>query len=167
MRFRITIRGEGIELRGYVDGDPEDLDALARMCDPWLVVASVAPDDYDPFAISDPGDPPTRRQSLSLIQHMWDEDTASPEKFVSDVAMLHFAQAVVIRQERALREKAEAELRDRELHHFETEQENERLQKFAEYVMELHQAHQDGNCVRCERHFPCSENLMAKEALGV
>lgn len=42
----------------------------------------------------------------------------------------------------------------------------DKLERFAEYVLALH--HDDGNdvCARCERAFPCSEYLMAKEAVA-
>lgn len=47
-RFRVTIRGEGTELRGYATA--EALAALADDdSDPFIVVASLAEDDYDPF----------------------------------------------------------------------------------------------------------------------
>lgn len=52
MRHRITVRGEGVELRGYIDADhlyqverlfADDLDERA------ILVVSPAEDDYDPF----------------------------------------------------------------------------------------------------------------------
>lgn len=47
MRHRITVRGQGMELRGYADEHlPEE---LAQVLAPFLVVASPAEDDYDPF----------------------------------------------------------------------------------------------------------------------
>ena len=47
-RFRVTIRGEGTEIRGYATG--EALVALGNnTSDPFIVVASPADDDYDPF----------------------------------------------------------------------------------------------------------------------
>jgi hypothetical protein len=54
MRFRITVRGDGVELRGYLDvGDQRDAPSLAQFAEdmkPYgLVVASVADDDYNPF----------------------------------------------------------------------------------------------------------------------
>lgn len=68
-RFRITVRGDGTEIRGYAT-----MEALASLTSPpgeqpYMVIASPADDDFDPFK----------------------------------------------------------EERERELHHFETEQENERL----------------------------------------
>jgi hypothetical protein len=86
-----------------------------------VVIASPAPDNYDPFAITEPDFPPTPEGSMEIIGAMW-ENSESPEDFLSQMSMLHFAQATVIRGERYLREKAEAELLARELHHFETEQ---------------------------------------------
>lgn len=48
-RSRVTIRGEGVELRGYVD-EAARLVALAEAMRPFgLVIASPAEDDYDPF----------------------------------------------------------------------------------------------------------------------
>lgn len=49
MRLRITIRGEGTELRGYAT-----IEALAALAAPpgeqsYAIIASPAPDDYDPF----------------------------------------------------------------------------------------------------------------------
>jgi len=118
-RFRVTIRGEGVELRGYVDNY---LPGIARVIEPYgVVVASPAPDDYDPFAISEPEYPPTYEGSFDVISGLLEDAPDAPE-FLSRVAYLHLAQANVIRGERYLREQAEAELRDRELHHFETEQ---------------------------------------------
>ncbi len=50
MRFRTTIRGEGVELRGYVD-DSVSLNALSVAMEPFgIVIASPAEDDYNPFA---------------------------------------------------------------------------------------------------------------------
>jgi hypothetical protein len=70
MRSRITVRGEGVELRGYIDGEIDRLGDFAKAMEGiGLVLASPAEDDFDPFR----------------------------------------------------------EERQRELHHFETEQENERL----------------------------------------
>ena len=50
MRYRITVRGQSLELRGYLDGEPIDLSIFAPFMAPYgVVVASVAADDYDPF----------------------------------------------------------------------------------------------------------------------
>lgn len=53
MRYRITIRRDApkrTELRGYVDMDLPELNALARAMEPFgLVIASPAPAEYDPF----------------------------------------------------------------------------------------------------------------------
>jgi hypothetical protein len=101
VRVRITVRGTDIELRGYLDDDNTDyrLVRFSKAMEPFgVVVASPAADDYDPF----------------FIQGIPTEDVWQ-------------MQATVIQGERALREGAEAELRDRELHHFEVEQENARL----------------------------------------
>lgn len=48
MRYRVTIRGPGTELRGYAS--PEAVAALADdASDPFIVVASIAEYGYDPF----------------------------------------------------------------------------------------------------------------------
>lgn len=51
-RFRVTIRGEGTEIRGYAS-----VEALRVLADdasnPFIVVASLVEDDYDPFAEGD------------------------------------------------------------------------------------------------------------------
>jgi hypothetical protein len=55
MKYRITVRGDGIELRGYLgevllQSATERLTAFAEAMKPYgLVVASVAEDDYNPF----------------------------------------------------------------------------------------------------------------------
>lgn len=49
MRYRVTIRDENLQLRGYVDGE----DALRRVANavaPSMVIASPAADDYNPFS---------------------------------------------------------------------------------------------------------------------
>lgn len=56
MRARVTIRGEGTELRGYVGGE-DVLATLGMLSDfatsverfGWAVVVSPEEDDYDPF----------------------------------------------------------------------------------------------------------------------
>jgi len=49
-RFRITVRGENAELRGYMDADMEALIAFSDVMKPYgVVVASNAEDDYNPF----------------------------------------------------------------------------------------------------------------------
>lgn len=50
-RWRVTIRGEGVELRGYADLHLNALEALSQAMIPYgLVIASPADDYYDPFA---------------------------------------------------------------------------------------------------------------------
>jgi hypothetical protein len=149
-RYKITVRGTDVELRGYIDGEAT-LRVTAKVMDGiGIVVASPAPDDFNPFAISQPEHPPTPDASIDIIRGMW-ESSENPEDFLTNMAMMHFAQANVIRGERGRAERAEAaiamvddeyhrmmvgrvdeaegeadrlraELRDRELHHFETEQ---------------------------------------------
>ena len=110
-RFRITIRGEGIELRGYVDGDMSELEMLAGFAAPWQVLASLAPDDFDPFRISEPDYPPTIETSRELVRSIMgsDEDAAS---VMETFAVLHFQQANVIRGERHRAEVAERYTQD-------------------------------------------------------
>jgi hypothetical protein len=53
-RYRITVRGTGIELRGYIDGGVDRLNQFARALatmDPQdpMIAASPAEPDYDPF----------------------------------------------------------------------------------------------------------------------
>jgi hypothetical protein len=54
MRYKITVRGQGVELRGRFD-EPTDEDAstlryFAEQMEPFgIVVASPAEDDFDPF----------------------------------------------------------------------------------------------------------------------
>jgi hypothetical protein len=120
-RFRATVRGTDIELRGYIDG-LATLRVTAKTLEGiGLVIASPAEDDFNPFAISEPDYPPTLESSRSLIAGLVEQTGNLPDLY-EYLAELHFRQANVIRGERYLREKAEAELRDRELHHFETEQ---------------------------------------------
>lgn len=63
MRFRITLRGvvpRRIELRGYFDGDIEEVQAMARAVEPFgALIISPAEDDYDPF----------RDESLRELHH--------------------------------------------------------------------------------------------------
>lgn len=124
-RFKVTVRDADIELRGYIDGAHVLRDVADRM-KPTPVIASAAQDNYSPFLITEPEFPPTPELSMEHINSL-SIACESLDEFISQVAMLHFAQANVIRHERYLRDAAEAELRDRELHHFEVEQENANL----------------------------------------
>lgn len=49
-RYRVTVRHSGVELRGYIDSRAA-VRVLASALEPagWLVIASPAEDDYDPF----------------------------------------------------------------------------------------------------------------------
>lgn len=50
MRYRITVRGRGTELRGYFDGEHRELEEFSDVMAPFgVVVASHADADYDPF----------------------------------------------------------------------------------------------------------------------
>lgn len=121
MRFKITIRGNGVELRGYIDGEHADLNAFAGAVKPWMVVASPAADDFNPFGITEPEHPPTLEASIDILTGIA-ASSGNMVEVIENFAALHFGQANVIRGERYQREQAEAELRDRELHHFETEE---------------------------------------------
>lgn len=123
-RYRVTVRDASLELRGYCDGE-DVLRTIADDMAPTLVIASEAPHDWNPFAISEPDRPPTPEASFALIVSLAEGTDAAG--FMDRVATLHYHQATVIRGERHMREQAEAELRDRELHHFEVEQENAEL----------------------------------------
>jgi hypothetical protein len=126
-RFRITVRGTDIELRGYVDGEATAT-ILARAVDGFaMVVASPADDNYDPFNAPLVEDPPQIEDSRNVIEAILAGSDSVPD-VVDALAVLHHAQATVIRGERTRAEAAERELISRELHHFEVEQENARLQ---------------------------------------
>lgn len=131
MRHRITVRGTDLELRGYIDGEATLRVTSKVMEGIGLVIASPAEDDYNPFAISEPDYPPTLEGSTEIVQAMWD-DKESVGTFLARLAYLHFMQANVIRGERGRAERAEKELLSRELHHFETEEENARLRTMVE-----------------------------------
>lgn len=125
-RYRITVRGTDIELRGIIDGDATLRLTSQSLEGIGLVIASPAEDDYDPFGITYPDDPPSLEQSIDVLTGI----AASVDNLVGLIetfATLHYSQAMVIRNERFLHEQAEAELLKRELHHFEVEQENARL----------------------------------------
>jgi hypothetical protein len=151
MRYRITVRGDKSELRGYITTPTEEgLRIAAESVTPiGLMVASQAPDDYNPFAISEPEHPPTLEASTGIMESLIDLADGDNHALLEELSRIHYAQALVIRGERALREQAERalateiaehattlhhgqalekEMRSRELHHFETEQENGRLE---------------------------------------
>lgn len=116
-RLRVTVRGDGTELRGYAT-----IEALVSLTSepgqqPYVVMASPAEDDWSPF--TEPEYPPTLEKSLEIVKGIMD-DAESVEAAETRLAHLHTMQAQVIRAER--RESLE-----RELHHFETEQKNAQL----------------------------------------
>lgn len=124
MRHRITVRADNVELRGYIntESNEELVEFSQNMAPVGVVIASAADPDYDPFA-------PSLELSLNtiigLIQNNGIQDT---EALVMHMAGVHYMQAQVIQGERRQKEEAQAELTRRELHHFETEQELERIQ---------------------------------------
>lgn len=122
--MRVTVRGEGTEIRGYAT-----IEALASLTSPpgeqpYVVIASPAEDDYNPFQISEPDYPPTLEQSRQIIADMM----LLHDDPLEAIAYMHYMQATVIRGERGRAERAEKELLLRELHHCETEQINEHLE---------------------------------------
>jgi hypothetical protein len=57
MRWRITIRSDDTELRGYIDAPLSDLERFAEAVKPLgLMIASPADLDYDPFREVSPND---------------------------------------------------------------------------------------------------------------
>lgn len=57
MRWAVTIRGHGVELRGYIDAPLSGLGALADAANPLgIMIASPADDDYNPFDRADDHD---------------------------------------------------------------------------------------------------------------
>jgi hypothetical protein len=128
MRFRITVRADNAELRGYTDQESvEALNEFAQNMAPiGVVVASATEDSYDPFAIDAPEDPPTIEKSREAVHRIASESTTADE-FMGRMIELHFMQASVIRGERGQKEQALVDLQARELHHFETEQMLERI----------------------------------------
>jgi hypothetical protein len=50
VRYRITVRGDGTELRGYLDGSAAVVVQFTEAMKPYgFVVISEATPDYDPF----------------------------------------------------------------------------------------------------------------------
>ena len=50
MRYRVTVRDEGVELRGYVDGTDKLIELAGHMEGVAIVVASPAEEGYEPFS---------------------------------------------------------------------------------------------------------------------
>lgn len=56
-RWRVTIRGDDVELRGYIDATLDDLRRFADAVKPLgLMIGSPADPDYDPFRDPSPND---------------------------------------------------------------------------------------------------------------
>lgn len=125
-RYRITVRGLGLDLRGFMDQrldeDQPTLTDLADAMKPFgLVMAS--PMEGKPFEGQ-----PSMEQSIDVVQGV----VASADDLVAAIegmAMLHYGQAMVIRGERDEREEGIRLMHERELHHFEVEQENAALRE--------------------------------------
>lgn len=108
MRFRITVRADNVELRGYFDGTQEELQEFSmNMAPVGMVIASLALDGYDPFGITQPSDPPSIVSSSEVIQGIW-ESSDDTSTVMSMLTALHYQQAFVIRGERHRAEVAEA-----------------------------------------------------------
>lgn len=112
-RARITVRGEGLEFRGFMPN--KRLPEFAAIMRPFgMVIAS-------PIRDHEPMDDPTLAASMERVEDI--HSTAEGEvAFRAEMATLHYMQAMVIRGERDQREYVEREMASRELHHFETEQ---------------------------------------------
>ncbi len=108
MRYRITVLGADLHLRGYADGG---IGALADDLAPAQVLASPAADTYDPFRISEPEHPPTIESSRELVRGIMGQNVDAGE-IIEMFAVLHFQQANVIRGERYRAEVAESALTD-------------------------------------------------------
>jgi hypothetical protein len=122
--YRVTVRTPGkTELRGFTSVDSfEEMQEWSNAMAPiGQVVASVMDGQQDDLLAGQP----TPEKSEELIKGIIAQN--SPENALAALSHLHYMQAMVIRGERDSHEAAVMELRDRELHHFETEQENERL----------------------------------------
>lgn len=127
MRFRITVRGLGIELRGFMDQltdeDSPTLTDLADAMKPFgLVIAS-------PMEGAPNEGQPTPEGSMTFVADMVNVHGESvSESFMATIAYTHYMQAMVIRGERDEKEELQRQMHERELHHFEVEQENARLE---------------------------------------
>lgn len=109
-RFRITVRGEGIELRGRIDADsPNEIERLFAddLDERAIIIASPAADDYDPFAITEPDRPPTIESSRELIRDIMGQNVDAGQ-VIEYLAALHHQQAYVIRGERRRADQAES-----------------------------------------------------------
>lgn len=145
-RFRITVRALGVELRGYIDNglDEEEtkLSDFAKAMEPiGVVVASPVEHDYNPFKEWTASDQEryariTRlaadvQQQLANIKDVYEaqiDDKEHPLRRRIVMQRREIRQAwLSSRNYQAMWRRAKSELEQRELHHFETEQENERL----------------------------------------
>ncbi len=75
--------------------EPRDIGGCCR-ADGLMVIASVAADDYNPFAISEPENPPTLEKSREVIQGYFDaaaEADVSVDDVIDALALpLHYGQ---------------------------------------------------------------------------
>lgn len=150
-RFRITVRGVDIELRGYIDGIANVHIFAKEVDDMGLdVIASDATDDYNPFQISEPDYPPTLESSIDVMTGFFEQYGTDVVALIEHLATVHQAQAIVIRGERGRAERAEKELLDRELHHFETEEENARLRATLDKIIVARSNHPE--IPECDKH---------------
>lgn len=76
-RLRITVRGNGVELRGYLDLDldgqvTQPLPQFAKAMEPFgIVVASPAADDYDPFTVAEQDAGQKMMAALAAVEQAW------------------------------------------------------------------------------------------------
>ena len=166
-RFRITIRGLGVELRGYmdqgIDEDQPTLEELAEAMKPFgVVVASEAERDYNPFA-EWTGHLQDRLARLSRnIGHFQQraENAEATLKADIDPKEMPLRRRIVM-QRREIREawnssamyqrmwrRVKGQQQERELHHFETEQILERVQAARSNHPEC-DVHKDDDPVTC------------------
>lgn len=168
-RFRITVRSLGLELRGYIDNgideDETKLAALAEAMQPFgVVVASEAEHDYNPFRDWTGGDQDRLarvsryaahlEQKLANIQDVADaqiDDKEHPLRRRIVMQRREIRQAwLSSRNYQAMWRKAKRDNEERELHHFETEQENERMRALLERIKQARSNHPD--LPVCEKH---------------
>lgn len=140
-RYRITVRGLGIELRGFMDQglgeDQPTLEELAHAMKPFgVVVASEAEHDYNPFQewtghLQDRLAQATRaaahwQQQVNNLQDLVDSNM-DPDEIPKIRRIIMQRREIkeawrAARNYQAMWRRTQTELEQRELHHFETEQ---------------------------------------------
>lgn len=133
MTHRITVRGDGTELRGQYSESRTGIPLQQfsyDMAKYGMVIASQSPGDVDMFAITDPDNPPSFEKSRELIEAWFEQAGDAKDELLDHLANVHSNQAAVIRGERHRGDTAESELMHRELHHFEAEQAVEQIKGY-------------------------------------